>query len=105
VGLVRTLSNDPLTKTRQIFVYDDTDDSFRIITEQDSHDLYAQSQAERNAMDERANWKGDMHHVARLPMVVYHELKRKGIIDDPAAFKRWLNDPDNKVFRTRPGRV
>jgi hypothetical protein len=24
-------------------------------------------------------------------------------VDDPAAFKRWLNDPDNRFFRTSPG--
>ena len=27
------------------------------------------------------------------------------ILDDEAAMKRWLNDPDNRFFRTRPGRV
>jgi hypothetical protein len=36
---------------------------------------------------------------------VYYDLKRRGIIDDPAAFRAWMNDPDNRVFRTRPGRV
>jgi hypothetical protein len=33
------------------------------------------------------------------------ELKQQGIIDDPKALRRWLNDPDNRYFRTRPGRV
>jgi hypothetical protein len=34
---------------------------------------------------------------------VYYELKRQGIADDPKALKKWLNDRDNQVFRTRAG--
>jgi hypothetical protein len=34
---------------------------------------------------------------------VYYDLKRRGIADDPAALKKWLNDGDNRVFRTREG--
>ena len=55
--------------------------------------------------DERADWKGDMHKVASIPMSIFYDLKRKGILDDPVAMKKWLNDPDNRVFRTRPGQV
>jgi hypothetical protein len=38
-------------------------------------------------------------------MPLFYRLKKDGIIDDPSAMKRWLNDPDNRFFRTRPGRV
>lgn len=58
-----------------------------------------------NQVDERAGWKGDMHRVASIPMAVYYDLKAKGVIDDPVAMKKWLNDPDNRFFRTRPGVV
>lgn len=58
-----------------------------------------------NQFDERASWKGDMHRVASIPMSIYYDLQRKGILDDPVAMKKWLNDPDNRVFRTRPGQV
>jgi hypothetical protein len=34
---------------------------------------------------------------------VYYDLKRRGIADDPKKFKQWLNDRDNRVFRTRAG--
>jgi hypothetical protein len=43
--------------------------------------------------------------VARLPLHVYFELKRKGIADDKEAFAKWLDDPANSAWRTRPGRV
>jgi hypothetical protein len=58
----------------------------------------------RNATDKRAKW-GDMSRVASIPLSVFYDLKRKGIVDDPKAMKKWLNDPDNRAFRTREGTV
>jgi hypothetical protein len=46
-----------------------------------------------------------MHHVAQIPMALYYDLKSKGITEDPARMKAWLNDPENRYFRTRPGTV
>jgi len=43
--------------------------------------------------------------VASIPLNLYYDLKRQGIVDDPARFKKWLNDSDNRFFRTRGGRV
>jgi len=31
--------------------------------------------------------------------------KSEGKLDDQAFLKKWLNDPDNRLFRTRPGEV
>lgn len=45
----------------------------------------------------------DVNKVASIPLSVYYDLKRKGIADDPKALKKWLNDRDNQVFRTRAG--
>lgn len=49
-------------------------------------------------------------HVARIPTGIYYDLVRKGIIDeknDPEGkrLKKWLNDPDNRAWRTRPGKI
>lgn len=57
-----------------------------------------------NNTDERARW-GDIAHVARIPVTVYHHLKKSGIADDPKRMKTWLNDRDNRLFRMRAGRV
>ena len=46
-----------------------------------------------------------MSRVASIPLTVYYDLKQKGILDDQAAMKKWLNDPDNELFRTRKGKV
>jgi hypothetical protein len=55
-------------------------------------------------------WDHFQNHVASIPTSIYYKLVREGIIDDRndpemVALKRWLNDPDNRVFRTRDGRL
>jgi hypothetical protein len=55
--------------------------------------------------DNKANWKGEWHHVASIPESIYFQLKADGKIDDPVYMKKWLNDPDNRFFRVRPGQV
>lgn len=62
---------------------------------------------EENLMlrNERSGFKGDQHHVASIPLVVYEQLLKEGIAQDEARFKAWLNDSDNKMFRTHPGKV
>lgn len=55
----------------------------------------------------RAEWKpdADFRHVAFMPMEIYGQACREGWINDPARVKRWLNAPENAVFRTWPGTV
>lgn len=69
----------------------------------------SQNQELHGSVDWRHNLKRSTSshrvHVASLPLVIYNDLKRRGILDDPKAFSRWLNDPDNSVFRTGGGRV
>ncbi|MHA1538894.1 MAG: hypothetical protein ACTSXQ_00275 [Alphaproteobacteria bacterium] len=47
----------------------------------------------------------DMRHVASIPLVIVEDLMKKKIWDNPAKMKTWLNDPDNRFFRTSLGRV
>ena len=81
------------------------DGGITLETQQDVTDVLEANKATFNQVDERAGWKGEMHRVASIPMSVFYDLKRKGIIDDPVALKKWLNSGENAVFRTRPGRV
>jgi hypothetical protein len=80
----------------------DPDGGVVIASEQDVTEII-----EANKQDIKTNtgFKGDMKHVARIPLVIYEDLKRRGIADDPAKLKAWLNDRDNVLFRTHPGRV
>lgn len=101
----RAFSHDPDLGITRTFHYDYASETACIQTEQDVTDLIADSKAQFNDADERANWKGDMHRVASIPLTVYFELKQRGILKDPKAMKAWLNDKDNQFFRTRPGKI
>jgi hypothetical protein len=76
-----------------------------IQTEQDVTSVIEANKAIYNAMDGKANWNGEWHLVASIPEALYYKMKSEGKIDDQAYMKRWLNDPDNQFFRTRPGKV
>ena len=99
----RLFDEDPATGTKEYFHYDDDSDTFTIETQQDVSGLVDANRQLYN--DSSSNWNGDVHRVASIPMNVYMDLQRRGILDDQAAFKRWLNNPDNRYFRTRPGKV
>ncbi|WP_043285644.1 hypothetical protein [Paraburkholderia oxyphila] len=89
----------------RIWHYDETNDTATIENRQNHDPLLEHTKGQYNAVDERARWGDGMHKVASIPIIIYQELKMKGIIDDPVAFKKWLNDPENRFFRTRPGKV
>jgi hypothetical protein len=101
----KLFDSDPLTGAKKIWHYNGDTDEAIIETVVDVSGVIEQNKAAFNQVDENANWKGDMHHVAQIPMAVLYDLKAKGIADDPARMKAWLNDPENRFFRTRPGRV
>lgn len=68
-----------------------------------------QNKAEYNAIDERARW-GELTKIASVPNSVLAEWERLGFlrgsfIKDEKALKKWLNDPANRHWRTRPGQV
>jgi len=96
---------DPVTGVKKLWHYNSDTDQAVIETIVDATDVVEENKAQFNQMDEHSTWKGDMHRVASIPISLYYDLKAKGIADDPARMKAWLNDPDNRFFRTRPGRV
>jgi len=85
--------------------HEDDEGNVTIQTVQDVTDIVEANKAVYNQIDERANWKGDMHRVGSIPMSIFYDLQRQGILQDEKRLKAWLNDPANQVFRTRPGRV
>lgn len=100
--LKRTLSYDPVLGIKRTFHWDDTTDEFLIQTQQDTTDIVEANKAAYNDAPDR--W-GDFTRVASIPISLYFDLKKKGIVDDDKAMKRWLEDPSNRFFRTRPGRL
>lgn len=99
----RLFKADATAKTQTLW-HDHTDGSVTVERQQDVEELVESNKAEYRSWDERSRW-GVGRKVAEIPMVTYMQLKKEGIVDDPVRFKRWLNDRDNLVFRTAPGRV
>ena len=102
------LSRDPEAGTVDYFHVLEDGKEWAVETRQDVTGI-----VEVNKMFQNANtgrW-GDGQRVARIPLVVLEDLQRKGVIDslwnikDDAGFRRWLNDPSNRAFRTKLGRV
>jgi hypothetical protein len=51
------------------------------------------------------NTQRHAQQVAEIPMIVVHRLMRDGIWGDDKALRKWLNDRDNRAFRTSGGKV
>lgn len=99
----RLFDIDELTGAVETFSYDENDETFTIARSEDVEPLIEMNRYIAN--ETPSNWRGDMHRVASIPAVIVEELQRKGILNDPERLRHWLNDRDNQVFRTRPGRV
>ena len=97
---------------RQSAVHADGDGGIVIETRQDISDILEQNKKEYNSFDERARWSDELfgNKVASIPMTVIDDLNKQGIMRgfavlDEKRFKAWLNERDNRVFRTRTGVV
>jgi hypothetical protein len=97
---------------RQTAVHSDGDGGIVIETRQDISDILEQNKKEYNSFDERSRWSDNLfgNKVASIPMTVIDDLNKQGImrgfaILDEKRFKTWLNERDNRVFRTRTGVV
>lgn len=107
----RLLVANPLTGLKTYFSYDAADDTFTVESRQDAELPLAMARAQRVDTDRHTRYRDGLHKVATIPLTVLMELSKKGIVSaggavlDKAAFARWLNDPDNRAFRTREGRV
>ena len=100
------LSADPVTRVSRKMYYAEHDDTAVVVSEQDSTDIEDANRALFNSF--RGAWErhaeyGDLY--ARIPLVVWGDLISKGIAYDDDRFAAWLDDQDNKAWRTRPGRI
>lgn len=81
-----------------------------IQTSQDVSALLEQNKAQYNATDERKRWGDGWERVGSIPLTMIQKLNELGIckgfaIVDQKKMKAFLNDPENKYLRTRPGRI
>ena len=97
---------------RQSAVHADGNGGIIIETRQDVSGIIEQNKKEYNSFDERARWSDHLfgNKVASIPLTVIDDLNKQGIMRgfavlDEKRFKAWLNNSDNRVFRTRTGVV
>lgn len=89
--------------------YADGEGGLVIETSQNVSPWVERNKAEYAATDERTKW-GELAKIASVPDSVILEWNRLGFcrgyfITDQKALKKWLNDPENRHWRTRPGEV
>jgi hypothetical protein len=100
------------TEFRKTVGHADGDGGVIFETRQDVSGIIEQNQKEFNLYDERAKWSGEVYgnKVASIPLTVIDDLNNQGIMRgfhvlDEKRFRAWLNNPDNRFFRTRPGNI
>lgn len=99
---VRRLGDTPGQRIRRL--WHESSDDVVVETKQDVSDIVAISK-EQYKENHGAKFSDFQTMVARIPMGIAMELQRRGILDNEERFKAWLNDSDNRVFRTHPGRL
>ena len=90
----------------------DNGEELVIVKSQNISAILEMNKREYAAQDERKNWGDDAfsNKVASIPLAVFSDLEKLGItrgfaVIDKKRFHAWLNDPDNRAFRTRAGRI
>ena len=108
----RLFDDGILSGIRSWFHYDHADDTAHIQTEVNARELVAETKAQFNAVDKGARpFSGLMDQpmvkVASLPLTIFVAWQKEGLFraDRKQDLFRRLNDPDNRAFRTHPGKL
>jgi hypothetical protein len=91
----------------RVFHRDAQDPNGKFVIETRENIDMVQAQVDR-LREIRASKEGrlkDMRHIAEIPMSIVEKAMREGWLNDRAAWKKFLNDPDNKGLRVQGGRV
>lgn len=91
-------------------VLTDTNDNAVIKQEEDLTPYIEQNKKEYN--QSTSTWSGNPlgNKIASIPNIVIDQLNKDGIMQgfqvvDQRRFFKWLNDPDNRYFRTKQGKL
>lgn len=101
----RLFSHDALTGITTWFCYDDETNQVTMTAEQDVTGIMDDNDREATAIFQSGKKWGEWARVATVPMSIYAQWLIEGRDKDPEFIKRWINDRDNRKFRTRLGRV
>lgn len=95
------INKNPESLVTETF-HEDTDGTVYLEQAQDVTAIVESNRALYNLSDGVPRF-GDGKRVASIPMVIYMDLVKRGIAKDQKKLRQWLNDPDNRAFRTLPG--
>jgi hypothetical protein len=115
----RILSDDPASGMRRIHHYDPDTEDVIIETTMDVEPIIEHNKALRAVQGSKfTGRKFDpklfAHHVRAIPLHIWYDLKRKGILGgslgnptimDEKALVKWANDSDNSAWRTHDGKI
>ena len=90
-----------LNGVERTLILDDAATTFTVRHSQDVEPILDSIARDREIMPNT----GANKLAARIPTVIYEELQRQGIADDPDRFKAWLNSSDAEPFRIWRGRL
>jgi hypothetical protein len=93
------LSHDSLTGTMQKMHFT-TDNKIVLETTAQIDEIAERAKAARNEISRTEKLPDGMVRVASLPMLVYLDLKKKGILQDRTALRKWLASEEAAPFRT-----
>lgn len=93
------LSYDSLTGTLQkMHITPDQKLVFESTVEIDG--LAERNKFDRDNISRTERLPDGMVRVASLPLLIYQDLKQRGILDDRAALRKWLQSDEARPFRT-----
>ena len=104
----RILNIDPVARTKEVHHYDPDTGAQAVELIGDVEPIIEESKGRYAMVDERARWRDGYNHVASVPLVVIDKIRRErgvNLLTDKKAMREFLNDSDNRAFRTRPGRI
>src|SRR5262245_17322536 len=101
----RLFTRDDAAKTTVYHLYDDETGLTSFETVQDVTDLMLVNHEHFKTGPIRGRGKADgMRKVASIPLLLYYQWKKEGIIDDPVRLKKKLNEERDlrRLIRTSP---
>lgn len=93
------LAYDSLTGTRQQMHFT-TDNKIVLETTVKIDEIAERNKAIRNEISRTEKLPDGMVKVASIPMVLYMELRQRGILGDKAALRKWLASDEAMPYRT-----
>jgi hypothetical protein len=108
----RLLDHDPDSGITEYYHFDAETGGFGIEARQNVSSIIEVNKAAWNDTETHTPYREGLGaRVASVPLVVMMQLAKSGIITaagrvlDDKKYRAWLNDPENRFFRTRAGRV